>query len=150
MSNNSWGPITWYLLHGLTRKIKKESFNKISEEFVLIIIELLNNLPCPECAEHSILFMSKVNYNNIKCKEDLETIIFELHNNANKNTKKNEENKDILKMYDKLNIPKTLTSFKAVFNTKGNMNLLMQSHSRERFLKKFNSWFNSNKQHFDI
>jgi hypothetical protein len=150
MSNTLWGPITWYLLHGLTRKIKQDSFNKISTDLVVIIIELLNNLPCPECAEHSILFMSKVNFNNIKCKEDLETIIFELHNSANKNTKKPTVNKDILKMYDKLNIPKTLVSFNAVFNTKGNMNLLMQTHNRELFLKKFNTWFNSNKPHFNI
>ena len=150
MSNTLWGPITWYLLHGLTRKIKHDHFNNISEDFVFIIIELLNNLPCPECAEHSILFMSKVNFNNIKSKEDLETIMFELHNSANKNTKKKAENKDILKIYDKLNITKTLSSFNAVFNTNGNMKLLMQTHNRGIFLKKFNNWFNANKQHFDI
>ena len=150
MSNQVWGPITWCLLHGLTRKIKKDHFNEISEKFIYIIIELLSNLPCPECAEHSVLFMSKVNYNNIKNKEDLETILFELHNSANKNTKKKEENKDILKIYDKLNIPKTIISFNKVFNTKGNMNLLMQSHHRSNFLKKFNNWYNANKDHFDI
>lgn len=149
MSNN-WGTITWYLLHGLTRKIKPDKFNKIIESFILIFIDLLNNLPCPECSIHALKFVSKVNFQNITKKEDLEIIIFELHNHANKNIKKSIENVSILEMYDKINLKKTVQSFNQVFNTKGNMSLLTQSYHRKIFLQKFNTWFDQNKQCFNV
>ena len=149
MSNN-WGTITWYLLHGLARKIKPDKFNEIIESFILNFIELLNNLPCPECSIHALQFVSKVNFQNIKNKEDLENILFELHNHANKNIKKPIENVSILEMYDKLNLQKTFKSFNQVFNTKGNMSLLTQSYHRKLFIPKFNAWFDQNKQCFHV
>ena len=149
-NNNYWGMITWYLLHGLCRKIKPTHFNELLDSFINIFIDLLNNLPCPECSLHSIQFISTVNFQNIKNKDDLETIVFELHNHSNKHINKPLEDKSILKMYDKLNLPKTIISFKQVFNTKGNMSLLTQSYHRSIFLNKFNKWFESHKQCFDI
>jgi hypothetical protein len=149
MSNN-WGTITWYLLHGLSRKIKQDKFDDIIDSFIHIFIELLNNLPCPECSMHALLFISKVNFQNIKKKEDLENILFELHNHANKNIKRPIENISILKMYDKLNLQKTVQSFNQVFNTNGNMVLLTQTYHRTIFIRKFNAWFNQNKDNFTI
>ena len=149
MSNN-WGTITWYLLHGLSRKIKEDKFNEILDSFIIIFIDLLNNLPCPDCSIHALQFMSKINFQNIKNKEDLEKIIFELHNHANKNIKKPVENISILKMYDKLNLHNTFISFKKVFNTKGNMGLLIQSYHRKIFVNNFKTWFDQNKHCFNI
>ena len=149
MSNN-WGTITWYLLHGLSRKIKQDKFDDIIDSFIHIFIELLNNLPCPECSMHALLFISKVNFQNIKKREDLENILFELHNHANKNIKRPIENISILKMYDKLNLQKTVQSFNQVFNTNGNMVLLTQTYHRTIFIRKFNAWFNQNKDNFTI
>ena len=148
--SNTWGTITWYLLHGLSRKIKIDKFDDIIDSFIHIFIELLNNLPCPECSMHALLFISKVNFQNIKKKEDLENILFELHNHANKNIKRPLENISILKMYDKLNLPKTVQSFNQVFNTNGNMVLLTQTYHRNIFIRRFNAWFNQNKDNFTI
>jgi hypothetical protein len=71
-------------MHTLAAKLKESSFNIIGPHLIRILIQICNNLPCPECSQHAKIFWSKVNINNLKNKSDLINILFVFHNVVNK------------------------------------------------------------------
>jgi hypothetical protein len=60
-----WGPSCWYLFHGLATKVKEEEFEKIKLSLWTNIVEICNNLPCPDCRKHAMDTISKTNKQNI-------------------------------------------------------------------------------------
>ena len=87
MSPSDWGPPTWIFLHTLAEKVKDTSFPLISQQLVRIMIQICNNLPCPDCTTHAKLFWINVNIANIRSKEDLINLLFVFHNSVNKRKK---------------------------------------------------------------
>ena len=65
MSPSQWGPPTWVFIHTLADKIKEDHFNVIGKPVIYNILQICNNLPCPECSDHAKQFWSKVNINNV-------------------------------------------------------------------------------------
>ena len=63
MSPSSWGPNTGIFMHTLAAKVKETSFPIIGPNLILILIQICNNLPCPECAQHARQFWNKVKTN---------------------------------------------------------------------------------------
>ena len=61
MSPSYWGPSTWIFMHTLAANVKETSFPIIGPSLILILIQICNNLPCPECSQHAKQFWSKVN-----------------------------------------------------------------------------------------
>ena len=56
MSKSEWGNATWYLLHTLSHKLKKEHESHVPilyDQFV----KICNNLPCPYCSEHASMYI---------------------------------------------------------------------------------------------
>ena len=53
MSQSYWGPSTWIFMHTLASKIKETSFPSFGKNLIMILIQICNNLPCPECAQHA-------------------------------------------------------------------------------------------------
>ena len=84
MSPSAWGPSTWVFMHTLAAKIKDSNFPVIGSSLILLLIQISNNLPCPECAQHAKEFWSKVKTANIKNKTDLINLLFVFHNIVNK------------------------------------------------------------------
>ncbi len=151
MSNNfkPWEHATWHFLHCFVQKIKNDEFPNICDDMVEHIISILSNLPCPDCAYHSIEFMSKVNYKNIKSKNDLITIIYELHNSVNKRLRKPNYPKTSLVKYDNFDFRIICRQFIFHFHTKGNMKLLAHNLQRQQFINKFKLWLNNNINKFN-
>ena len=149
MSPSSWGPSTWIFMHTLVAKIKESSFPLISPHLILVLIQICNNLPCPECAQHSKEFWGKVKTANIKTKADLINLVFVFHNMVNKRKQYNPFKYDNLKYYETRNIIETYNSFARNFTTRGNMNLINESFHRNRMLASLRSWMMSNVIHFD-
>ena len=150
MSPNNWGPPTWVFLHTLCEKIKDESFPIIGNSLISFIINICNNLPCPECSQHSKLFWSKVNKNNIKHKVDLINILFVFHNVVNKRKTYVPFKYQDLQYYKTRNVIETYNSFSRNFNTKGNMKLLTESFHRNMMMSSLKKWLMGNLIHFHL
>lgn len=149
MSPSTWGPSTWIFMHTLAAKIKESSFQTIGPNLVFVLIQICNNLPCPECAQHAKQFWAKVKTANIKTKTDLINLLFVFHNMVNKRKQNRQFKHESLNFYNTRNIIDTYNAFSRNFNTKGNMNLINESFHRNMMLSSLRTWMMTNIQHFD-
>jgi hypothetical protein len=78
-----WGPSIWFFFHTLAEKVKEEEFLSIRGDIINNILLICKNLPCPNCASHATDYMSKINFNVIRTKDDLKTLLFTFHNSVN-------------------------------------------------------------------
>lgn len=150
MSPSSWGPPTWMFMHTLASKIKDSSFITIGPQLILLLNQICNNLPCPECALHAKQFWSKVKTANIQNKTDLINLLYVFHNMVNQRRKIRPFRYENLAIYEKRNLIETYNNFSRNFNTKGNMNLINESFHRNMFLSSLRSWLMTNLIHFNI
>lgn len=149
MSPSSWGPSTWLFIHTLAAKIKETSFPLIGTSLILVLIQICNNLPCPECAQHAKHFWSKVKTANIKNKTDLINLLFVFHNMVNQRKQLRHFKHDNLKYYESKNVIDTYNLFSRNFNTHGNMNLINESFHRNMMLSSLRNWLMTNINHFN-
>lgn len=150
MSPNIWGPSTWIFIHTLAAKLKDDSFPIIRTGLIALIIQICNNLPCPECAQHAKAFWSKVNISNIKSKTDLCIILFVFHNMVNKRKGTYPFRYEQLEYYKTKNIVETYNLFSRNFNTKGNMKMINETFHRNIMLRTLRTWLMSNIKHYEI
>ena len=149
MSPSQWGPPTWLFIHTMAEKVKEDSYPLIRSQIIANIIQICMNLPCPDCADHSKVFWSKVKISNIKTKQDLINLLFVFHNTINKRKQLAAFKYDDLQYYKSKNIVNTFNTFSANFNTKGNMKLITESFHRGRLLTFLKNWLIGNIVHFD-
>ena len=144
-----WGPSTWLFMHTLAAKLKESSFNVVGPHLIHVFIQICNNLPCPECSQHSKQFWSKVKTNNIKNKTDIINLLFVFHNIVNQRKNYKPFKYENLKYYETKNVIETYNTFSKNFNTRGNMNLISESFHRNMMLTSLKTWMMSNINHFD-
>jgi hypothetical protein len=149
MTTSVWGPTTWIFFHTLAEKIKENGFSIIGPNLILIIIQICNNLPCPDCAGHAKTFWSKVNVANIKTKSDLINLLFVFHNMVNQRKGIRPFKHCDLSYYKTKNLVDTYNKFAANFNTRGNMNLLTESFHRTIMMAKLRGWLMKNINFFN-
>lgn len=149
MSPSYWGPSTWFFMHTLAAKIKENSFSLIGPNLIMFLIQICNNLPCPECSNHAKQFWSKVKTSNINNKTDLINLLFVFHNMVNKRKQIKAFKYENLKYYEHKNLIETYNTFSQNFNTKGNMSLINESFRRNMMLTSLKKWIMANIIHFD-
>ena len=149
MSPSYWGPSTWFFMHTLAAKIKESSFPLVGPNLIMFLIQISNNLPCPECSEHAKQFWSKVKTSNINNKTDLINLLFVFHNMVNKRKQLKAFKYENLKYYESRNLIETYNTFSKNFNTRGNMNLINESFRRNMMLTSLRKWIMANIIHFD-
>jgi hypothetical protein len=137
-------------MHTLVAKIKETSFPLIGPNLILVLMQICNNLPCPECAQHAKQFWSKVKTANIKTKSDLINLIFVFHNMVNKRKQLLPFKHENLPYYKTRNVVQTYNSFSRNFNTRGNMSLINDSFRRNMMLSSLRTWLMTNLNHFDL
>ena len=150
MSPSSWGPSTWMFIHTLASKIKETSFPLIGPNLILVLIQICNNLPCPECSQHAKHFWSKVKTANIKNKSDLINLLFVFHNMVNQRKQLRQFKYENLNYYESKNVIDTYNSFSKNFNTHGNMNLINESFHRNMMMSSLRTWMLANLKYFSI
>jgi len=150
MSPSQWGPPTWMFIHTLCAKVREESFPQIGNNLIFILIQICNNLPCPECAQHAKQFWAKVKTNNVKTKTDLINLMFVFHNMINKRKHLMPFRYQNLVYYNTKNVVQTFNVFARNFNTKGNMNLINESFHRGMMLTSLRKWLMTNLGNFDM
>ena len=82
-SKEIWGNNIWYLFHSLAHKIREEKFDAHKNNLIFIIKTVCNTLPCPECSKDATAMLDKVDFNNIKNKNDFKILLFNFHNAIN-------------------------------------------------------------------
>jgi hypothetical protein len=150
MSPSQWGPPTWIFIHTLAEKIKESSFPIIGPHVILLILQICNNLPCPDCAQHAKQFWSNVKLANIKTKTDLINVLFVFHNTVNKRKFLPAFKYNNLQYYNSTSIIQTFNIFSKNFTTKGNMNLINESFHRNMLLSSLRTWLMTNLIHFNL
>jgi hypothetical protein len=113
--SKKWGTPTWYFLHTLVEKIDSNYYKIVHNSVTNIIVNLLNNLPCPYCKDHSLQYIKKNNIYKIKTREEMIEYLFKFHNTVNKRLKHSVQNKDILDLYKKMNFLKVYGYFEKNF-----------------------------------
>jgi hypothetical protein len=87
ISKDTWGSVYWDLLHLYSSVIYDPAVDRENAKQFMNTIR--NTLPCPQCQHHMDMFMQQNNINKaLQTKDSFAKYIFNLHNEANKNSKK--------------------------------------------------------------
>jgi len=149
MNINIWGPACWNLFHTLAEKIKDDHFQFIGNQLYNQIVMICYNLPCPDCSQHAKMFLSKVDPNKIKSKNDLKNLLFVMHNAVNNRKQKQLYRYENLDIYKNNNLINVFNAFSVTFNTNGNLQLITENFHRVRCLQSFKKWLMQNINHFN-
>lgn len=145
-----WGNACWGLFHAMVVHLN-EGNQDMLQPILNIIVQICQNLPCPECAAHSLDILRKINRQSIKTKADLVTLIFEFHNIVNERTHKKQftkEEHDAL--YAKVQLGHAIQQWYSVMLNRmpGERNMLY-SISRNLMIKNVNIFFNKHRHKFN-
>ena len=133
--NYEWGTYTWIFFHTLAEKIKPELFEAHKEVIINIIIQICNNLPCPDCTNHASNLLNKSFLNNVKKKEHLIEFLRQFHNILNiKLDKKQLSKENIDNKYSNLNVLNTYINMMNHYNSIKTSVRLMNENDRRRTL----------------
>jgi hypothetical protein len=152
MKKDIWGPYIWSVLHCLSLRIKPEYFQKERTTLINFILEICDNLPCPSCANHATYTLKRLNFKNVRTKEDLVNCIFTLHNEANKRLKKKQFEKKLLEdTYKTHNLQSLLIGyFNLNYKIKFAEKMMIYSSRRRLFLNRFLDYCKNNMDKFDV
>ena len=145
-----WGPCTWFLFHTLAEKIKEEEFSNTKHKLLSIILNICNNLPCPECAQHAKNKFGSLYVNNIRTKRDLQLMLLSFHNFVNQRTGKPQFTEEQLDdKYKKAITSHVIQYFLQIWQKpNSNPRMLTNSFHKGQVLKDFISWWNENHRLF--
>ena len=128
-----WGNTTWYLFHGLLHNIKEAEFSSIKTELIYVIKTISSNLPCPECSSDAIAKLEKINFDNIKTKQEFKLLLFNFHNSVNaKLGKPLYLLTELDEKYSKANIKAIYNNFFKIYSSNVNIPQLMSSSFHRR------------------
>tara|TARA_Y100000816_G_scaffold292505_1_gene288159 strand:+ start:4507 stop:4953 length:447 start_codon:yes stop_codon:yes gene_type:complete len=143
-----WGPITWELLHAISYKINESYFLDNKKAVLMIILNILISLPCPECSDHSIQIY-KLNFKKIVNKKTFIEFIFLLHNAVNTKLKKRVESFEILKKYENIDIKNTIIKWYNTINALKGIPKLMAINMNNKIIRNnIMKFFKENINHF--
>lgn len=144
-----WGEPTWDLLHCIPEKIDESYFNNNKNTVITIIISILTGLPCPDCSSHSLKLFNKY-IKNIVSKITLRKVIFLLHNEVNKKTKKSIQDISILEKYSNYKMKTILEKWVDVYKPVKNIPKLMYNNMQINIVKKnIIKYFQINLKYYD-
>jgi len=148
-----WGEPTWYLFHTVAEKVKPEIFPQIRVELLNLIHTICNLLPCPICANHAREYMSKINFNAIQTKEQLQIMLWNFHNTVNERKGYPYFTEDMLRdKYSRANLVNILGRFMYFFEDRpvAGFKQINDNFHRTRASKTIRTWFMTHMDAFDL
>lgn len=147
----SWGRPTWIFLHTIVEKIKSEHFHRFRSELLKNIFMICTNLPCPDCSMHSRIYLNNQNFNAIKTKPQLQTMLYEFHNSVSLRKGLSLFTfADLKARYQNEVLSVTLYNFLIKFKDRGASNrFIHEDIYRSQVSKDLAQWFTKNKEFFD-
>jgi hypothetical protein len=128
LSKENWGNNIWYLFHSIAHKIKEDRFEFHRTNLFFIIKTICNTLPCPDCSKDATIMLNKIDYNNIRNKNDFKMFLFNFHNAINAKLNKPQFSYESLdSKYQNVNINALYYNLAIIYNINTNIPQLMSS-----------------------
>lgn len=146
-----WAPPTWIFFHTFAAKVNKQFFEANREQCLSIIKMSCYCLPCPECTRHAANFLTRVNQNTVKTKEDLILMLFDFHNSVNRRLGKAQFTKESLVMYNNYRIDIALVNFISGYSSKyGSImsGIISTLGKRQSIARAIQTWMKNNWNNF--
>jgi len=144
----NWGPATWNLFHTLAENVDEEHEAILIPKLFFFIKSICLYLPCPDCSEHAIAFVSKITPNKISNKHDFKSMLFVFHNSVNSRKRYKCFDYASLNKYKDRRVSLAFQAFSFFFNTKGNMKVFADTVQRSKLLDGFKNFLQKNQALF--
>ena len=107
---------------------------KVGRRFLFKILEIVcTNLPCPDCSEHALKEIRKININNITSQEIYKELLLEFHNRVNTRIRQPLFTREQLdEKYKTINLKAVMHNFNIAYNTTVYNEKLLQNNLRKR------------------
>jgi hypothetical protein len=145
-----WGPSVWKFFHSLVHSVKEESFPIIGRQLLNYIVQISSMLPCPDCSTHAKMFFNKINLNIFSTKNRAIDLLYVFHNAVNKNTRKQHFPRNLLYIYDNINVFSSYNSFVVAYTSNIPSKLTTETFARKSLLKSLHEWLSASRSHFMI
>jgi hypothetical protein len=144
-----WGGPTWLFFHTLAEKVREDQFPLIRGPLLNMISNVCTNLPCPDCAKHAREYMSKINFNAIRTKDDLKELFFGFHNTVNARKGFPIVDKTELDKYAQYSLANVIANFMHYFeNRHMSPRLMADDFSRRQTAANIKQWIMANMASF--
>lgn len=133
MEKHLWGPAIWYFFHGIAEKIDSEKFEAQKLNLFRILEIVCTNLPCPDCSEHALGELKKINKEKVANREIYKDLLLEFHNRVNIRIKHPVFTRTQLdEKYKTINLNAMMHNFNIAYNTTVYNEKLLQNSLRKR------------------
>ena len=149
MNIAEWGNSTWYLFHTLAYKLKNEYSSEIKTLY-RHFFNICGNLPCPDCRQHAVYTLNKMNINKVKSREDFINFILHFHNIVNKRlNKKKFSLEEHNKLYYRAKTANIIGHFIYVMSKNANNSkAMLDTFNRKRKVNDFLKYLNTHQYMF--
>ena len=137
MDKSLWGPAIWYFFHGIAEKISPDKFQDQKSNLFYILNIVCDNLPCPDCSQHAVAELKKININNITSQDIYKQLLLEFHNRVNTRLNKPIFTREELdNKYKFVNLYSIMHNFNIAYNTNVYNEKILQNSFKKRFNNK--------------
>lgn len=145
-SDITWGKSYWFFFHTMAEKIKPEYYLQYRNHLFDIVKDVCNNLPCPDCSQHAVSYITKINVNALKTKEDFIMFLFEFHNSVNRRKNFPVFTVDeLLEKYSKANFKNIINYFMHYYRMEyRSIRMIADSMHRQRSATRIFNWLQTN------
>jgi hypothetical protein len=149
-SDITWGKSYWFFFHTMAEKIKPEYYLQYRNHLFDIVKEVCNNLPCPDCSQHAVSYITKINVNALTTKEDFIMCLFEFHNSVNKRKHFPVFTVDeLLQKYSKANFKNIINYFMHYYRMEyRSIRMIADTMHRQRSATRIFNWLQTNNNLF--
>lgn len=147
-----WGEPIWNGLHVLAEKIRPEYFFMMKPDLIEIIRNICHLLPCPDCSNHATKYLSNINFNLVRTKEDLAEVLFHFHNSVSERKGLPIFPHELLKpTYAAKHFTTTIHKMIIAFLDRSGVNTrqLTNQMGRDRIVSGLRAWLNNNIDKFE-
>lgn len=146
-----WGNLTWRFFHTLADKVDENKFINIRRDLINIVLNICNNLPCPDCSEHAGKLLKKAYIEKIVNKNDFKEFLRQFHNIVNiKLEKKCVSKKELDDLYKNENLYVILNKLVYTYlSIKTSERMMNYNFQKKLYLRKLVADINRLKDNFN-
>ena len=149
MSKRRWGAPTWIWLHTFVAKIKLEHYDSVKHTVLDWIKRLASVLPCPDCADHAMAHLGKIDANRLVTKENFTEMLWVFHNKVNTRLGKPVKPKQVLEIYNKISLQYIYKVFATEYTRPlHNVRLVTLDMARRDIVSRLTRWLHTNQKRF--
>ena len=145
MTKKEWANAVWLLFHTLAEKLKPEHSAEVAVLYNHIS-SICNNLPCPDCQSHATQTIQRTSKSAVcASRETLIHFLWQFHNSVSARLKLPYFSKEGLSVYRRANTMNVVRNFIAIMGKSShNSRTMMNSFHRQRYMKEFTDYLQSN------